>query len=416
MRYCAIFLWAGTLVLPMAVGAAPLTLAASQRLAEQFSPALKAQDAALRASRAMETGAGELPDPKFVFSIENLPTDGPDRFNLTRDSMTMRRIGLMQEFATGDKRRLRSERAAAETQRETALLAAARLNVRRDAALAWVERHYAERQLGLLRELARETELQVTALEAAVAGGRGAAADPLAARLAVLQIEDRILDAEKGVARAIAGLGRWIGAAARDPLDAPPAWDQLPHRHDALTRNLETHPHLAMYAPMQAMAEREVGLADAARSPDWSLEVGFAQRGPAYTNMLSIGVRIDLPIFQSRRQDPQAFARRAQLEQTRSQAEDAILIHAAEIEALLADWSSARARVERFRTRLLPLADERKAAALAAYRGGKGDLLPVIEADKAALEIRMSHLTAEAEAARAWVQLNAMLPDPKEQP
>jgi outer membrane protein TolC len=402
--------------MPFAALAAPLSLMETQRIAETESPALRAQDAAVRAYRAQEKSAGELTDPKLIAGIDNLPADGPDRFNATRDFMTMRRVGIMQEFSTSGKRRLRGERAEAETQRELAVLTATKLNVRRDAAIAWIDRHVAERQLALLRELAREGDLQVVAVEAAVAGGKGSAADPLAARLAVLQLEDRILDAEKNVARATVNLKRWVGELAHDPLGAPPPWDQLPHRREELTLNLENHPHLAMYVPMQTVAEREAGLADAARSPDWSLEVGFAQRGPAFSNMLSIGVRVDLPIFQSRRQDPQRFARQAQLEQTKSLAADALRSHTAEIAALLADWSAAKVRVERHISQLIPLADARKAVALAAYRGGKGDLIPVIEANKAALEVRMNQLMAEAEMARAWAQLNGMLPDTKDRP
>ncbi|MBL8521282.1 MAG: TolC family protein [Betaproteobacteria bacterium] len=416
MRYLGFFLWACAVFLPATSGASPLSLAGAQRIAEQRSPSLQAQDAAVRAIRAQEASAGELPDPKLILAIDNLPTDGPDRFNLTRDSMTMRRVGVMQEFAAGDKRRLRSERATAEAQREAAVLAAARLNVRRDAAFAWLERHFAERQLAVLRELARESELQTMAMEAAVASGKAPTADPLAARLAALQVEDRILEGEKNVARATLSLERWVGTAAHAPLDAPPSFDRLSHRHEELTRELETHPHLAMYAPMQAVALAELRLADAARRPDWSLEVGFAQRGPAYSNMLSIGVRVDLPIFQSRRQDPQHLARQAQLEQARSLAADALRVHAAEVATTMADWSAAKLRVERYRARLLPLADERKAVALAAYRGGRSDLTTVIDAHKAALEIRINELTAQAELARAWAQLEAMLPETKERP
>lgn len=394
---------------------APLTLAEAQRLAVAGSPALKAQRAALSAAQSLREGAGELPDPKLVAGIDNLPLDGADRFNLTRDGMTMRRIGFMQEFERADKRLLRSEKADAEAQREAAVLEAARLNVRRDAALAWIERHIAERQLALLTELARESELATTTADAALAGGKGQGADPLAARLAAAQLADKLLDAKKNLARAEAALARWVGTAtAKEALGAPPAFDALAHRHEDLTRDLETHPHLAMYAPMQAAAERDLRLADAARKPDWSLEVAFGQRGPAYANMLSIGVRIDLPIFQSRRQEPLVAARSAQLEQVRAQAEDARRAHAAEVEAMLAEWNAARERVARYRADWLPLAEERKAVALAAYRGGKGELAPVLEARKAEIETRMTQLMAEAEMARAWAQLNAMLPDPKD--
>ena len=171
-----------------------------------------------------------------------------------------------------------------------------------------------------------------------------------------------------------------------------------------------------MYAPMQAMAISEVKLAEAAKNPDWSLEVAYAQRGPALSNMLSIGVRIELPIFQSRRQDPAIAAKLALAEQTRALGEDAKRAHFAEIKNMIADWESARARVQRYQTHLLPLAHERSEVTLASYRGGRADLMPVVEARKGEIDTRINYLLAQSELARAWAQLNFLLPDSKDKP
>ncbi len=394
--------------------ATPLSLAEAQRLAAHDAPQIDAQAAVLRAAEQATIGAGQQADPKLIVGIDNLPVDGADRFNLTRDFMTMRRIGFMQEFTRDEKLALRTRRAEAEAGKEAALLSVSKLNLKRDVALAWIERYFAERQLDLLKELAREGELQVSAAQATLAGGKGQAGDPFAARLAVAQLADRIVDAERLVARAQANLARWIGPAARQPLAAAPAFDQLAHRHQELTGNLETHPHLAMFAPLQAMADSEVKQAEAAKHPDWSLEVGYQQRGPEFSNMLSVSVRIDLPIFQSRRQDPAIAGKLALAEQVRAQAEDAKRVHAAEIENMLADWEAAKARLLRYASDLLPLARDRSQAALAAYSGGKLDLAPVLEARKGEIETRMNQLQAEADLARGWASLNGLLPDTKE--
>jgi outer membrane protein TolC len=395
-------------------GAAPLSIREAQRIATGDAPLIDAQSAALRAAQQGSLSAGEQSDPKLIVGIDNIPTDGGDRFNLTRESMTMRKIGVMQEFTRDEKLKLRGDRANAEVQKEAAILSLTKLNIRRDVTLAWIERYFAERQLDLVKELAREGELQVTASEATLAGGKGQAADPFAARLALAQLADRMTEAERNIARAQANLARWIGAAAKLPLDTPPLFIELPHTHQDLIGNLDHHPHLAMFAPMQEMAASEMKLANAAKHPDWSLEVMFAQRGPAYSNMLSIGVRIDLPIFQSRRQDPAVASKLALLEQVRAQTEDARRVHAAEIETMLADWQAAKARVERYSSQLLPLAHERVAVSLASYRGGKSDLAPVLEARKGEIDTRINHLMAQNDLARAWAQLNFLLPDTKD--
>lgn len=405
------------LVMPAAIAshaAAPLSLAEAQRLAATDSPQVDAQTAALRAAQQSRIGAGELSDPKLIVGIDNLPVDSADRFSLTRDFMTMRKIGFAQDFTRSEKLTLRGERADAEVRKEAAMLSLAQVNLRRDVALAWIDCYFAERQRELLRELARESELQVTAAQATLAGGKGQATDPFAARLAVGQLADRLIDSDRLIARAQTILARWIGTAAKQPLGNAPAFDQLAHRHSDLIAALNNHPHLSMYAPMQAMAESEVKLASAAKHPDWSLEVAYAQRGPAFSNMLSIGVRIDLPIFQSRRQDPAIASRIAMVAQIRAQAEDAKRAHTAEIETMLIDWESARTRIERYASELLPLAHARTDVALAAYRGGKGDLALVLDARKGEIDTRLSQLMAQADLARAWANLNFLLPDTKD--
>jgi outer membrane protein TolC len=394
--------------------AVPLSLAGAQHLAAADAPPVAAQQAALAAARQGAIGAGEQSDPKLIAGIESLPLEGPDRYSVARDGMTIRKIGFMQDFAGGNKLKLRSERAEAEVQRESAMLAVTRLNLRRDVALTWIERYFAERQVEVLKDLVRESELQVATAQATLAGGKGQAADPLVARLAMAQLADRLIDAERNVSRAQANLARWVGTAAKQPLDAAPAFDQLAHRHQDLTGNLDNHPHLAIYAPLQAVANADMKLASEAKRPDWSLEVAYQQRGSSYPNMFSVGVRIDLPIFQGRRQDPAIAAKVAAAEQVRAQTEDARRVHIAEIDSMLADWSAARDRVLRYGADLLPLARERTAVTLAAYQGGKAELAMVLEARRAEIEIRMNQLQAQADMARAWANLNYLLPDAKD--
>jgi outer membrane protein TolC len=392
--------------------AQPLSLADALRRAAREAPALAAQDAAVRSARAASLSAAELPDPKLILAVENLPVESGDKFSLTRDFMTMRKIGVMQDFPREEKRQLRSERAAAEVRRESAVLAATEANLRRDVALAWIDAWVAERRQALLKDLEREAEVTVSAAQASLAGGKGQASDPFAARQARARVADRMIEARRAIEKSRAQLARWIGTAASQPLGDAADFSRLAHDHEALVSALDNHPHLAMYRPMQEMADADLRIAEAAKRPDWSLEVAYAQRGPAYTNMITVGVRIDLPIFEATRQGPAIASKLAAVEQVRAQAEDARRMQLAEIRAWLADWHAALERAKRFETEQLPLARERSEAALAAYRGGKAEIATVLDARRNEVETRLAHLQASADAARAWAQLNFVLPDP----
>src|SRR5438034_4887281 len=172
------------LAVPLARAAStgPLPLTEALKIGEKISPRLAAQDAALAAATELVPRASELPDPKLRIGVDNLPVNGADRFRYDADFMTMRKIGLMQDFPNAEKRRLRGERAALERDLEAANLAAQRAGLRREIAIAWVELYFAQQARAPLVELVGELQLQLDTVSAAIAAGRQSTADALALR------------------------------------------------------------------------------------------------------------------------------------------------------------------------------------------------------------------------------------------
>jgi outer membrane protein TolC len=388
---------------------AALTLAEAQRIAAQNSPLLAAQRSAVTAAEETAAAARELPDPKLRLGIDNLPLDGEDRYSLTRDFMTMRRIGVMQDFVRGSKRELKGRRAEHEYARERATLGSAQAALRRDVAATWVERYFSGRMAAVVGEQIAETELQLSALQAGQRAGRTQPPELLAVQASRQSLIDRRADYEKQSARAAAMLARWLGPAAARPPAAPPGPFAPAVRHD-LADHVRSHPHLQSLDSQIAVADSDTALARAAAQPDWSMELAYAQRGPRFSNMLSFQVSIDLPLFQASRQDRGIAAKMAQAEQARALREDTLRQHLAEAEAAWIEWSAATGRLKRFDESLLPLARERVQLALAAYRGGQGTLAAVLEARRAELDLRLQQLQLAAEQGRAYAQLLYFLP------
>lgn len=407
----------GPLVLAVALGlgalpalAAPLTLDDALRLAQDRSRQLPAQDAAAQAARQMAVAAGQRPDPILKAGINNLPVTGADRFGLTSDFMTMRSIGVMQEFTRDTKlkaRAARFERAAevAQAARELALS-----NLQRDAALAWLDRHYQERMRELLLAQRDEAKLQIDAADAAYRGSRGSQADVFAARSAVAQIDDRIALAERQVATARTQLARWVGPAAADALATPPALDTVRLRPEDLETQLVHHPQIAVLQRQEEVALAEADMARSSQQADVSVELMLSQRGPAYSNMVSVNVSIPLQWDARNRQDRELAAKLTGVEQARAEREEATRAHLAEALAMLQAWRSDRERLTRYDAALLPLANERTRAAIAAYRGGAGPLSAVLDARRGEIDLALERLRLEMDAARLWAQLNYLVP------
>ena len=215
------------LLLPLSALAQPaLSLDQALLLAQQRSRQMVAQDALASSSRQMALAAGQLPDPTFKLGVNNLPVTGPDRYSFTSDFMTMRSVGVAQEFTRADKRKARTARFEREVEVAQAGRAVLLANLRRDTAMAWLERHYLERMLELLKTQRTETGLQTDAADAAYRGGRGAQADVFAARSAVALMDDRIRQAERQITVAKTKLAHWVGDAADQTLAAPPSLDR----------------------------------------------------------------------------------------------------------------------------------------------------------------------------------------------
>jgi outer membrane protein TolC len=163
---------------------------------------------------------------------------------------------------------------------------------------------------------------------------------------------------------------------------------------------------LSSFDRQVAMAEKEVQLAQRASSPDWSLEVNYAVRGSAYSDMVTVQVGVDLPLFQKNRQVREVSSKLALADRARALREDNLREMQAMLARAYAEWTSASERLARYRTSTLPQAAARIEAALAAYRAGRADLGKVLEARRMELDLRMQQFMLEGEVVRAQVQIS----------
>ena len=177
-----------------------------------------------------------------------------------------------------------------------------------------------------------------------------------------------------------------------------------------LETQLAHHPEIAVMQKQEEVAQAEADLARANKKTDVSVELMVSQRGPAYSNMVSLNVSIPLQWDQKNRQDRELSAKLAAVEQKRAEREEATRAHVAEALAMLQEWHSDRERLTRYDSSLLPLASERTRASIAAYRGNAGTLTAVLEARRAEIDTRIERLRLEMNAARLWAQLNYLVP------
>lgn len=390
---------------------APLTLAEAQRHAVERSRQLVAQDAAVDASREMAVAAGQLPDPVATLGINNLPINGPDAWSVTRDFMTMRSVGVMQELTRIEKRKARAQRFVLEADKSLAEKRVSVAAIQRDTALAWLDRYYAEAMLGVVSEQSRHAKAEIEAAESAYRAGRGNLADVFAARGALIGLDDRASELSRKASNGRIALARWVGEIAAAPLADAPSIDMIRLDPRTLDTDLAHHPEITVLARKEDVASADLRVAQANKRPDWSVSLMYSQRGPAYSNMVSVNVSVPLQWDQANRQDREVASRLSMLDQARAEREDILLARTAEVRAMIAEWDNDRERSARYQRELLPLASERTQAVLGAYRGGKSSIIDVLVARRSEIDVRMQALQLEMDTARLWAQLNFLFPE-----
>lgn len=304
-----------------------LTLGEAQQQAVARSRQLTAQDQATTAAHEMAIAAGQLPDPVLKAGIENLPVSGPNRFSLSNDFMTMRRIGVSQELTRADKRHWRSARLEREADKAGAQKDVVLAAIQRDTALAWLEVYYTGQLAKAISTQSALSRQEIEAANAAYRGGRGSQADILSARSALLALDDRSSEIGRRLRVAQTKLVRWTGGSGEVALVGTPDIDNIRLDPATLDTDLAHHPDIAVMNRQEDIALAEANLARANRRTDWNVEVAFQQRAAPYSNMVSVGISVPLQWDRKNRQDRELASKLAMVEQAKAERDEMLREH-----------------------------------------------------------------------------------------
>ena len=388
---------------PSVALAEPLTFDAAIARATGDAPSIQAGEAGVEAKRSASIAAGRLPDPTLNVGIENFPISGPPAFSFTRDSMTMARIGIEQAFPNPAKRRAQRLRAQADIGIAQGNLSLEAQNVKLETALAWINLYYAKRRLAQLDRLtASLNDLQST-VSARLASGSARPSQVLEPAQLRAAVNDRRSELAAEAVRAKARLVRFTGDPQADVAGTPPivAVDRL-----SLIAGLSSLPRLQVLDAGIRGAEADSGLARADKRPDWRVSTSYGRRDPAYGDMISVGVSVDLPLFAGRRQNPKIAARASEETQARLIRTAVERELRAELDGELADHAMHMQRLDNARKVLVPLAKRRAELDMVSYSAGRLDLGSALLSSLALAEAEVDALSREADVARDTVKIN----------
>ncbi|MBX9813162.1 transporter [Sphingomonas sp. SFZ2018-12] len=382
--------------------AGPLTFDQALERADHDAPSIAARAASADAARSAAIAADRLPDPKLEVKLQDFPFTGPDAGKFNSDNFTMGVLGISQEVPNIAKRRARAARATADIGMADAEGAAERRRVRVAAGMAWVDLYYAERRLAILDRLGQRLNDLATTAPARLASGAARPAEAIEPQRLRAALDDRRSDLKAAIASARAQLTRWTGEADPQVVGPPP---DATLNEAGLRAGLATLPSLQVKDALIGQAAAEMRLAEAAKHPDWEVSGSIGNREPRYGNLFSLGVKIDLPLFAGKRQNPVIAARASEMARARLDRADAEREIIAAFESDLADHRMHHERLERAQDILLPLARQRNDLDRASYAAGRIDLGTALQSSIALAEAEVDLLDREAEVARDGVRI-----------
>jgi len=383
---------------PCIAAAVPLSLESALELAVQRSEASRSARAGIESATQSSRAASQLPDPTLRVGVENLPVTGPDRLHTTRDSMTMKRVGVSQEWLSPSKRAARQAAADASVQRETVALQAALADVRKQTALAYIDAYFAGEALALTTLMEHHAHEEWEASRARLSSSTGSSQEALALDAARGVAADETAEIVQRQSAARLALLRWVGELG-DELFAPAALT-VPTEPVYMA----AHPQVVALQRDLDLARQTVAVAATNRQANWTWEVAYGQR-TGYSDMVSVGVSIPLQLAPAQRQDRETAAKLALVEKAQADLAEAIRAATTEYRTGISEIQRLQERIERYRAGVVAPTVQRTAAAVAAYRSNQAPLVTLFEARHAEVEAQRKLLVLRQDLAKAQVQL-----------
>ena len=336
----------------------------------------------------------QLPDPKLKFGIENVPLGGNNASRLTREGMTMQRVGVMQDYVSSTKRERKADSITAEARQAAANADVIRARLQRETAQALIS----------------ETSRQINVQKAGVSSASASPGSVLDVQLALNAMKNEQDNARRDVQIARARLLQLTGKEVRDISGPLPRIERLPADEAALMAGIKLHPEVIQAAREADLAKAKSGQSEVAAIPDVGVEVYYARRGDDYDDMVGVMFTVDMPIFQGKRQDKEHAADVSRTYEANDRLTLLMREHQAQQYQLISQYNAAKAIYDRQQSEVLPLLRKKVSLVNAQYRGGSSALAELLAARRDLLSGEIASNDAEKALADAWAAIRYLIP------
>lgn len=375
-----------------------LSLEEAERLASFEEPGFTSRMSMAESLREQAIADGERPDPMLMMGLMNVPLD---TFSLNQDPMNQFKVGVRQHFPPGDSLDIRREKtlAAADSMRSNA--DARLLQVKLATRIAWLQAYFWEMAKQIVQQDHPHFEQLRSITGSYYRVGRKQLQDVIRSELELRRLDDRLVVIDENIDKSRASLARWVGLESA----ALPFGNELPDWNNflgsgptnELVEKLLDHPMINSMDHQIEGRRKGVALAEQNYKPAWSVEVGYSHRrgkkgnGSGVPDLLSAIVSMDLPIFQSKRQDKRLAASQRRYQAAVDQRVEKIRNLTSQLDSHRAHLSRLEERKTLHETLILPQTAQQVEISLLSYEADTSDFAEVMRAYMADLDARLAY-------------------------
>jgi len=390
-----------------------LTLARSEQLALSADPEVIAGRSRALALREQAVADGQLPDPKLLVGVWNVPLDD---FSMKKEPASQFRAGIRQAFPRGQSLYYRQKRTEWMSQAETALMNTTRLAIQRDVRENFLELFYQEQAAAIVDKTRDLFEQLVDITRAHYASGRVSQQDVLQAQLELSRLDDKATQINKQADVQRAVLTRWIGEAAWQPIER--RFPSLPEIADqaSLQAALPDHPAIKAASAQVEASQQRVNEAREQYKPGFDVGLEYRKRfgnnadGSDRPDQMAAMVTLDLPLFTDKRQDKRLSARQQQAEAAIQSRERRLRELQRSLASDFSRWQRLGEQETLYQTQLLREATENAEAAVNAYQSGINEFNTLMRARITELDIRLKDMRIRIDRAKTQARLLYLMP------
>ena len=349
--------------------------------AQRNNPEIIAARRAWQAAEQVPSQVSTLPDPTLM--VQHVSAGLPVPFwDYSKVEMTYLGLGVSQELPYPGKLRLRGEMAKQEAASQGDRVEVVRRSVVEQVKAAYFRLAYIQKTLEILaRDQALIEQVEKIA-EARYRVGQGNQQDVLKAQLERTKLLRDVTGSREQLGSLEARLKQLLNRPPEsvDIAAANPAETPLPFGPDELMEMVRSgNPEVTAHQQMVRSRSAGVELARKDYYPDFAVQYMWERTGPPFPDRYSISLGVKIPIYHSRRQDPEMAQAAEELNQSRREYEAQVQQIYFEVkDQYLAVDSSAKV-LKIYREGLIPQARASFQAGLAAYQVGHEDFQSLLE-------------------------------------